>query len=159
MSGIPGESMSAAAAVDALLAAVETEEEGEILRDLLVRTDLIKECTKCDEVHRQAGQLCISCQSASNREAPLSDDTRWSLAFGEAGVGDVHTWALRIGEGSAALVQAINVTLDPEDLGGAQKWAAGLLAKKLELIIVDWAPKAAEAGAEPDQWIAVMQTD
>lgn len=98
-------------------------------------------------------------EDAQNREARESHDTRWSLAYGDVGAGEVLGWAVRIGEGSTAIVQAINVTLEQEDLDEAQRWAAGLLAEKLTLAVVAWEPAGGEPDTESGEWLAVMQTD
>ena len=153
MSGIPGEGMSAAAVVDALLAAVETEEEGEYLKDLLVRADLAKECTECGNLHRSAGNFCASCRVPFQRHLPA--DARWFILF-EDGV-----WHLRNGVGADTLIFAHHMELGREDVQAAQEWAAGVMNTDYNTPVFDWSEKWEDSRPPeaPDYWIAATRTD
>lgn len=147
--------MTAAAAVDALLAAIETEEEGEILKDLLVRADLAKECAKCDELHRQAGQLCISCKGSLARET----SERWTIGYEGEGDPDAVAWTLRSGNVPDTTIRAVETTIPHEDSDGGKLWAALMLERDFGVTVYDWTAHYPGPGTSPDYWIAVTHTD
>lgn len=55
------------AVVDRILDAVESEEEGAVLADLLYRADLVKKCPECQAEHRQDDDRCLDCKRLALR--------------------------------------------------------------------------------------------
>ncbi|MEU7146974.1 hypothetical protein AB0B15_02880 [Streptomyces sp. NPDC045456] len=154
MSGIPGEGMTAAAAVDALLAAVETSEEGKIAIDLLLRAGLVKECVECEELHRSAGLWCAKCRLPVIKNSP--PETRWGISYETED--DVRgEWRLRHGLGMETLILAINDKLGPDQVEDAQGWAAGVLTADYGVPVLGWEPDY-WGQDEPQNWLAATQT-
>jgi hypothetical protein len=148
--------MTAAAAVDALLAAVETVEEGEILKELLVRADLAKECTECEELYRTAGVLCISCRAAHQRKVLDSGEARWTLGYEGEGDPDAAAWTLRHGVGADTTIFAVEATIDPDDREQAQEWGAGVLERDHGVKAAEWVPvRDSPPFTQPQYWVAV----
>lgn len=67
MSWSSGDELIVTQAVDRMFAALETAEEGEILKGILVRANLLKICTSCQAHHRQGNLLCMKCTAIAIR--------------------------------------------------------------------------------------------
>lgn len=159
MSLIPGEGMTAAAAVEAVLAAVETEEEGGVAATLLLRAGLVRECTECEALHRSAGSFCATCRRPFLLNMPA--EARWFIAYeNEGGPG---VWLLRNGVGHDTLIFAHNNELREQDVQEAKEWAAGVLKADYNTSVFDWSKSWEGPGTPdpdyPDYWIAATNTD
>lgn len=72
------------AVVNRVLAAVETVEEGEHVREVLVRAELLRECPLCNEPHMEDGVVCLSCRGRQQRAEAAA------VSAGARNIADTH---------------------------------------------------------------------